>query len=84
MYYTEDGVIVNLELEKDFETEEAYIKNIDFVPTWVNRIKVDGRYDYDILPIRNYLENNEVSAELKERMENSYTNTMNKMNTNLN
>jgi hypothetical protein len=50
----------------------------------VNRIKVDGRYDYDILPIRNYLENNEVSAELKERMENSYTNTMNKMNTNLN
>jgi poly-gamma-glutamate synthesis protein (capsule biosynthesis protein) len=84
MYYTEDGVIVNLELEKDFETEEAYIKNIDFVPTWVNRIKVDGRYDYDILPIRNYLENNEVSEELKERMENSYTNTMNKMNTNLN
>jgi poly-gamma-glutamate synthesis protein (capsule biosynthesis protein) len=79
MYYTEDGVVVNLEIEKDIETSETIIKNINFIPTWVNREKFEGKYDYDILPITSYLENNQVSEELKLRMENSFKNTMEKM-----
>ena len=80
MYYTEDGVVVNLEIEKDVQSNETIIKNVNFIPTWVNRIKVEGKYDYDILPIESYLENNQVSEELKLRMENSFKNTMKKMN----
>ena len=80
MYYTEDGVVVNLEIEKDIQSSKTIIKNVNFIPTWVNRIKVEGKYDYDILPIENYLENNQVSEELKLRMENSFKNTMKKMN----
>jgi len=84
MYYTEDGVVVNIEIEKDLQKNQTVIKNVDFTPTWVNRVKVNGKYDYDVLPIENYLENNDVSEELKLRMENSYNNTMGKMNININ
>ncbi len=81
-YFTEDGVVINIEIEKDFQTNKTYLKEVEYIPTWVNRVKVDGKYDYDILPIKYYLENNEVSEELKTRMENSYKNTMDKMNLN--
>ncbi len=83
-YFTEDGVVINIEIEKDFETNKTYLKEVEYIPTWVNRVKVDGKYDYDILPIEYYLENNEVSEALKTRMENSYRSTMDKMNINLN
>ncbi|MFO7887116.1 MAG: CapA family protein [Eubacteriales bacterium] len=83
-YFTEDGVLINLEIEKDMETNKTKLKEIEFIPTWVNRTKLNGKYDYDVLPIKHYLENNSVSEKLKIRMNNSYQNTMDKMNINLN
>jgi len=83
-YFTEDGVLINLEIEKDMETNKTRLKGIEYIPTWVNRIKLNDKYDYDVLPIKYYLENNSVSEKLKTRMNNSYQNTMDKMNININ
>ena len=83
-YFTEDGVLINLEVEKDMETNKTKLKEIEFIPTWVNRTKLNGKYDYDVLPIKHYMENNSVSEKLEIRMNNSYQNTMDKMNINLN
>jgi len=83
-YFTEDGVLINLEIEKDMETNKTRLKGIEYIPTWVNRIKLNDKYDYDVLPIKHYLENNSVSEKLKTRMNNSYQNTMDKMNININ
>ena len=55
---TEDGAMVKIELEKNLETDDTYIRDIDYIPTWVskNETEVDGKYDYRIIPIKQFLE----------------------------
>lgn len=83
-FYTEDGVIVNIEIEKNFETNQTVINQINFIPTWVNRIKTAPLYDYDVIPVELYLKNNPLGLDeyTLSRMERSYKNTMIKMNMN--
>ncbi|MDP3385969.1 MAG: CapA family protein [Eubacteriales bacterium] len=85
-FYTEDGVIVNIEIEKDFDTNETVIKNIEFTPTWVNRYKKTPLYHYDVIPVEHYLDGNPLGLDdhTLSRMERSYRDTMIKFNVNLN
>ena len=48
--YTEDGIIVNLMLEKD-ASNGIVIKNVDYVPTWVDKYYVNNRPVFKIIPI---------------------------------
>jgi poly-gamma-glutamate synthesis protein (capsule biosynthesis protein) len=79
--YTEDGVIVILNLEKDYMKEKTTIKSVKYVPTWVHRYKVDGKYKYEILPIEEYLnnDNHNLSTAVFNRIKESYQSTMDKM-----
>jgi len=78
---TEDGIIVNIDIQKNDETGETNIKNIDYVPTWVYRNKEDGdsKYTYRILPIENFLDATDISKSFIERMEHSLETTISKM-----
>lgn len=85
-FYTEDGVIVNIEIEKDFESNKTVIKDISFIPTWVNRYKQPPLYHYDVIPVEYYLEENPLGLDdhTLSRMERSYRDTMIKFNVDLN
>lgn len=80
--YTEDGIMIEIEIEKDFSKEKTIIKEIDYIPTWVHRYRKDGRLFYDILPIKDVLEGNieiEEIDKIKTRLEESYNDTMSKI-----
>lgn len=79
--FTEDGIIVKLHLEKDFLNDEAIIKEIEYIPTWVNKYKDSGKYLYEILPTVEYLDkdNKELGEDVHAKIEASYIQTINKM-----
>lgn len=80
--YTEDGIIVQLEIEKDFAKEETIIKNIYYIPTWVHRYRENNRLFYEILPIEDVLEGSVETIQLdkiKLRLEESYKSTISKV-----
>lgn len=80
--YTEDGVMVQIEIEKDFIKQDTIIKNIYYIPTWVHRYKDEKGLNYEILPIKDVLEGNIVIKEInqiKSRIKESYKDTMDKM-----
>ncbi len=81
--YTEDGVIINLNIEKDFNSEETIIKDIEYIPTWINKYREEGKVFYEILPVKDVIESNlDVKGVkgLDVRLKKSYGDTMEMMN----
>ena len=79
--YTEDGVIIDIEIEKKGETGEVSIKNIDYIPLWVYKgTTEDGGTEHIVIPIMDYVESNELDENSKTRMSRSYSDTMAQMN----
>ncbi len=54
-YATEDGLFVGVEFIKPPQAE-VQLKSVFFEPTWVNRAQSGNRYQYEILPVHEYLE----------------------------
>ncbi|MGL5694330.1 MAG: CapA family protein [Peptostreptococcaceae bacterium] len=56
--YTEDGLIVSIDIAKDSLDSEAYISNVDCIPTWVNKYNEGSKNVYEIVPIddKSYLD----------------------------
>jgi poly-gamma-glutamate capsule biosynthesis protein CapA/YwtB (metallophosphatase superfamily) len=53
--YSDAGVILKINITKDFTTDSIFIKDINFIPTWVFKgLTADG-YRYYILPDRKNL-----------------------------
>ena len=74
--YTEDGIIVNIEIEKKGETGEISIKNIDYIPLWVYKgIGEKGNTEHIVYPIMEYIESEDL-YDSKDRMNRSYNDTM--------
>lgn len=48
--FTEDGVIVNLQLEKD-PKKGTIIKDVSYIPTWVDKYYTNNRPVFKIIPI---------------------------------
>lgn len=78
--FTEDGVIVNVDITKDLMTGKISISNSSFIPTWVNRYPFGNHYGYDIVPLPIALKHKDSfnlnSAEAFTRATNSYNNTL--------
>ncbi|MBW4827098.1 MAG: CapA family protein [Clostridiaceae bacterium] len=77
--YTEDGVMVNIEVEKDFSNNKTIIKNVEYIPTWVNKYIENGKPKYEILPIEDFMDTEVFNQETLLKIKESYENTMNKM-----
>ncbi|MDR5659425.1 CapA family protein [Serpentinicella sp. ANB-PHB4] len=76
--YTEDGLMVTVELKKDFEEDTISINNVKYMPTWVYRYTENGRFVYEVIPVLDYIENKqsyELSDEIASRILNSKENT---------
>jgi len=77
--YTEDGVIVKIKLEKDFAQNKVTIKEVNYVPTWVNKYKSNGRNNYEILPVEDFIKSSELSLEINNKLKDSFKQTMDLM-----
>jgi poly-gamma-glutamate synthesis protein (capsule biosynthesis protein) len=55
--YTVTGMILNLEVSKNAEGK-AVVTNVEYIPTWVLRSKVDDKTNFVLLPMRKYLNSN--------------------------
>ncbi|MBM7581637.1 poly-gamma-glutamate synthesis protein (capsule biosynthesis protein) [Caldicoprobacter guelmensis] len=53
--YTDSGVIMNVEIVKDYDKNTVSIVNIRYVPTWVYKYYQDGKTQYRILPMEKYI-----------------------------
>ena len=51
--YTEDGLMVNIDIEKTSSDEEAVVKKVTCIPTWVTKhySSSAGKIVYEIIPI---------------------------------
>ncbi len=79
--YTEDGLIIDVEIEKKGETGEVSIKNINYVPLWVYKgFKENGQAEHIVYPIMDYIESQELDEDSRARMSRSYADTMAQMN----
>lgn len=77
--YTEDGIMINLKLEKSSLTQKTKIVEIEYIPTWVNRYSENGMLIYEILPIEDVL-NGDLDIKLEdsviERIKKSLSDTL--------
>lgn len=78
--YTEDGVIVDINIEKNGQSGEVSIKDISYIPLWVYKGKTaDGRTEHVVYPIMEYIESNDIDDSVKSRMQRSLDNTSKQM-----
>lgn len=48
--YTEDGVMVFVNISKNMDTKEVKVDNVSYLPTWVNWYQKEGKYYYEVVP----------------------------------
>ncbi len=74
--YTEDGVIVQLKLEKN-PKGGVILKNADYIPTWVDKNYVNNRPVFKIIPIPEpNIKESYITNKNRELVKQSYKNTM--------
>lgn len=49
--YTEDGIIVKIQLKKDSSSKEVTISGVSYIPTWVHKYSDNSKFVYEILPL---------------------------------
>ncbi len=54
--FAEDGVMVEINIEKDITNDETIVKDINFLPTWVDKYKAGGKDKYRILVTKDVLD----------------------------
>jgi len=76
--FTEDGMMINIQIEKDFQTGKTSIVSVKHIPTWVYRYTENGIYKYKIYPVPSPdHESLECLDEaLVKKLKNSYSRTM--------
>lgn len=48
--YTEDGLMVSVDITKDFATGDIEVDVPEYIPTWVKLNVIDGNYYYQVVP----------------------------------
>lgn len=74
--YTEDGVIVNIDIDKNLNTGETTISNVEYIPTWVNKYNnKNGKLTYEIIPLINEKQLSKIDNLSLDKAKKSYDNT---------
>lgn len=74
--YTEDGVIVNIGINKNLNTGETKISNVEYIPTWVNKYNnKSGKLTYEIIPLINEKQLSKIDNLPLDKAKKSYDNT---------
>lgn len=73
--YTEDGLMVEIELAKNSLEDKAKISKVTCIPTWVNKYQANGKDVYEIIPIADKNELDKIENIPLDRVKASYDNT---------
>jgi poly-gamma-glutamate capsule biosynthesis protein CapA/YwtB (metallophosphatase superfamily) len=57
--YTEDGIIVNIQIKKNKTSKDITISEVSYIPTWVHRYSDNSRIVYEVLPLTDALASKE-------------------------
>ncbi|MGL6107424.1 CapA family protein [Romboutsia sp.] len=49
--YTEDGLMIEIEISKKPIENQARVSSVNCIPTWVNKYQISGKDTYEIVPI---------------------------------
>lgn len=71
--FTEDGLMVNIEITKD--VDKTFVSKVICIPTWVNKYNEAGKIIYEVLPITNKEYFSHLDNITLEKLKNSYNNT---------
>ncbi len=79
--YSEDGIITELYIRKDVNNKKTYLKEVRFIPTWVNKETGSGKYFYEVVPLLEDIRDSSIKEKYNyydstlKRMENSFKRT---------
>lgn len=73
--YSEDGLMVNIDITKKSNEDEAAVKKVTCIPTWVNKYQNNGKYVYEIIPIEDKEDLNSINNLNEAHAEQSHHNT---------
>lgn len=71
--FTEDGLMVNIEITKN--NDKTFVSKVNCIPTWVNKYNKEGKIFYEVLPITNKEDFSYLDSTTLEKLKNSYNNT---------
>ena len=57
--YTEDGIIVNIQIKKNVVSKDITISEVSYIPTWVHKYSDNSKLVYEILPLTEALASKE-------------------------
>ena len=73
--YSEDGLMVNIDIAKQSDDEEAKVKKITCIPTWTNIYHANGKNIYEVIPIEDEDDLDSMNYVNESNLEQSYNNT---------
>lgn len=73
--YSEDGLMVNIDISKKSNEKEAKIEKVTCIPTWVNKYNNGYKDVYEIIPIEDDDTLNSITSLNHSKVEQSYNNT---------
>lgn len=73
--YSEDGLMVNIDITKKSDEDEAKVKKVTCIPTWVNKYSNGYKNLYEIIPIEDKEDLNSMDSLNASNVEQSYENT---------
>ena len=71
--FTEDGLMVNIEITKN--TDKTFVSKVNCIPTWVNKYNDGSKIVFEVLPITNNEDFSHLDNITLEKLKNSYNNT---------
>jgi len=57
--YTEDGIMVNIQIKKNKVSNNITISGVSYIPTWVHRYTYNNKFVYEVIPVTDVLANKE-------------------------
>ena len=73
--YSEDGLMINIDISKKSNEDKAKVEKVTCIPTWVNKYSNGYKNVYEIIPIEDKANLNAINSLNKYKVKQSYENT---------
>ena len=73
--YSEDGLMVDFEISKKSNEDDAKVEKVTCIPTWVNKYNNGSKDVYEIIPIEDKKDLDSISNLNEANVSQSYNNT---------